>query len=89
MHLPEMVCVPVLIMTYPVFLKIKKYKKTFNNLNMWVQTIFHSFMALKPSVIPKKKMEANALFLAGATAGLVCLYYLTTYCSLAAADRLA
>lgn len=54
---------------------------------MWAQTIFHSFMALKPSVI-RKKMEANVLFLAGATAGLVCLYYLTTYCSLAAADRL-
>lgn len=62
MHLPEMVCVPVLIMTYPVFLKIKKYKKTFNNLNMWVQTIFHSFMALKPSVIPQKKWKLMRYF---------------------------
>lgn len=51
-------CVPVLIMTYPVFLKIK----TFNNLNMWVQTIFHSFMALKPSVIPKKKWKLMRYF---------------------------
>lgn len=88
MHQPEMVCAPVLIMTYPVFFKKKTKQTPFSSLNMWVQTIFHSFMALKPSVIPKK-MEANALFLAGATAGLVCLYYLTTYCSLAAADRLA
>lgn len=65
----------------------------YSNLSLWVQTIFHSLIVLKPSVIPKKKkkpsLEANALLLAAATAGLACLYYLTTYCSLAGADRLA
>lgn len=37
----------------------------------------------KSSVIPppkKRKAEANLLFLACATAGLVCLHYLTLYC---------
>lgn len=37
----------------------------------------------------KVPVEANALLLALATAGLACLYYLTTCCSLAEADRLA
>lgn len=83
MHQPEMERVAVQITTYSVFLSLP-----FSNQIMWVQTIFHSFVALKPPAIPKK-LEAGALFLARATAGLVCLYYLTTYCSLAGADRLA
>lgn len=63
----------------------------FSNLSLWVQTILYSLIIPKPSVIQKKKtsLEANALLLALATSGLACLYYLTTCCSLAGADRLA
>lgn len=66
----------------------------FSNRSFWAPSILYSLIILKRSVIPKKKrkkkpsLEANALLLALTTAGLACLYYLTT-CSLAGADRLA
>lgn len=71
-------------MTYPVFLSTPSVTWAYGRrpyfTPSYTKTLCYS---------EKHLLDANALLLACATAGLACQYYLTTCCSVAGTDRLA